>query len=66
MFSLASIFNKHTTQRAPNSSIATLASELERNRKQQEKANSRRILATAQAIADDDNHPNQEEVLMLI
>ena len=57
------MFTKLSSRPAPSSGSFTLTSELERDMKQQRKeSNSRRVLATAQAIADDDNHPYQEEV----
>ncbi len=62
---LLSIFHKNSTEATINPKQnygGGLATHLAQQHRKQTKADSKRIMATAKAIADDDSHPDQDEV----
>ncbi len=59
---LLSIFQKNSSDTISPIRNDGLATSLAQQHRKQTKADSKRIMATAKAIADDESHPNQEEV----
>ena len=60
---LKGMFSRYSRRQRPSNRD----SEVERGVKEQKStANARRIMATAQAIADDDNHPNNERFAVYV